>query len=225
MAGDNECGGGGESDEQLLLKKIKQDVRTSHKGLDMNAVSYKVNEGWMETKGREMNLVVGGDIKEEDSIRELRFDDVIPEPLHGGTIGDVGRVGWPSTASELGNEVVVGTDDGSSRVAASREQTQIVVIRIHRCLNQVKGAEEAIMALTGLEIIETTDGNMRCEAALEDELREVALDVLAVRLHDLGGGENDFEQINAILRVIKLGGHIVPRVHETHEFPCLDLHA
>ena len=165
------------------------------------------------------------DVEEKDGVGELGFDDVVPEPLHGGTVGDVGRVGRPSTAGELGDEVVVGADDGSSRVAASRERTQIVVVRVHRRLDRVEGAEEAVAALAGLETIETTDGSLRCGAALENESRGVALDVLVVRLCNLGGGENDFEQINAIHGVIELGGHIVPRAHETHEFAHLDLRA
>lgn len=176
-------------------------------------------------KGKETNLVVGGDVEEEDGVGEFEFDDVVPEPLHGGTVGDVGRVGQPSTGGELGDEVVVGPDNGSTRVTSSRERTQIVVVRVHRRLDRVEVAEEAVAAFVGLETIETTDGSERCEAALEDESRGVALDVLAVRLFDLGGGENDFEQINAILGVIELGGHIVPRVQETHEFARLDLRA
>lgn len=84
-------------------------------------------------------------------------------------------------------------------------------------------AEEAVATLAGLETIETTDSGERCMAALGDESRGVALDVVAVRLLDLGGGENDFEQINAILGVVELGGRIVPRIHETHELARFDL--
>ena len=38
----------------------------------------------METKGKETNLVVGGDVEEEDGAGELDFDNVVPEPLHRG---------------------------------------------------------------------------------------------------------------------------------------------
>ena len=179
----------------------------------------------MEPKGKETNLVVGGDLEEEDGVVEFGFDDVVPEPLHGSTVGDVGRVGRPSTTSELGDEVVVVADDCSSRVATSRERTGIVIIWENRRLDRVERAVEAVAAFVGLETIETTDGSERCVAALEDESRGVALNVLAVRLLDAGGGENDSEQIHAILGVIKLGGHIIPRVQETHEFARLDLRA
>jgi len=43
-------------------------------------------------KIRVRNLVVGRDIEAEDGIGELKFYDVVPEPLHGGTIGDVIRI-------------------------------------------------------------------------------------------------------------------------------------
>lgn len=77
----------------------------------------------------------------------------------------------------------------------------------------------------GLKSIETTNGSERRVAALDDESRGVALNVLAVRLLDVGGGENDFEQIHAIYGVIKLGGHIIRRVQETHDFARLNLRA
>lgn len=180
----------------------------------------------MEPKVKETNLVVvGGNLEEEDGVRELGFDDVVPEPLHGSTVGDVGRVGRPSTAGELGDDVVVGGDDCSSRVATSREWTGIVIIWEDRRLDRVEVAVEAVAALVGLETIETTNGSERCVAALEGESRRVAFNVLAVRFFDAGGGENDSEKIHAILGVIKLGGDIIPRVQETHEFARLNLRA
>jgi hypothetical protein len=171
----------------------------------------------MEPKGKETNLVVGGVLEEEDGVGELGFDHVVPEPLHRGTVGDVGRVGRPGTAGELGDEVVVGADDCSSRVPTSRERTGIVIIWEDRRLDRVEVAVEAVAAFVGLKSIETTDGSERRVAALDDESRGVALNVLAVRLLDVGGGENDFEQIHAIFGVIKLGGHVIPRVQATHE--------
>ena len=179
----------------------------------------------MVTKGKEANLVDGGAVEEEDGVGELDFDDVVPEPLHGRTVGDVGRVGRPSTAGELGDEVVVGAADGSSRVTASRKRTRVVVVRVHRRLDRVKVAEEAVAAFVGFETVETTDGGERRVAALDDESGGVAHNVLAVWLLDLGGGENDLEQVEAILWVIELGGRIVARVQETHKLAGFNLGA
>lgn len=89
-------------------------------GLDMNVINCKVTR---ETREKETNLVDGGDIEEEDGVGELVLDDVIPEPLHRSTVGDIGRIGRTSTTSELSDEVAVDTDDGSSRIATSRERT------------------------------------------------------------------------------------------------------
>ena len=66
-----------------------------------------------------MNSIVGRDIKEEDSIGELDFDNTIPKPLHGSTIGDVRIASLPT--SELCNKVIVGTNNGSSRVTTFGE--------------------------------------------------------------------------------------------------------
>ena len=57
----------------------------------MNDVSYSVTRDspWMDPKGKETNLVVGGVLEEEDRIGELGFDHVVPQPLHRGTVGDI----------------------------------------------------------------------------------------------------------------------------------------
>ncbi|TFY62247.1 hypothetical protein EVG20_g6775 [Dentipellis fragilis] len=82
---------------------------------------------------------------------------------------------------------------------------------VHCRLDRVDVAKEAVAACAGLEAIETADGGERRVAALDNESGGVALDVLAVGLPDLSGGENDFEQIEAILGIVERGGAVVAR--------------
>ena len=150
---------------------------------------------------------------------------MVPEPLHGCTIGDIRRASRPRTASKQGDDVIVRTNNSSARVPTAREQTRIAIVRVHRHRDRVKVTKEAITSCLGLKAIETTDSGTRCAATFEDELRGVAVDVLSVRLLDLGGGENGFELVDAILRVVERGGYVAPRVKKTREFACLDLRA
>ena len=163
-------------------------------------------------------------VEEEDGVGVLAFDD-IPQPFHGGTVGDIRRVGRPSAASELGDEFIVGADNSSAGVAASSEWTRIAVVRVHRDRDRVEVAQKIITAPVGLKPIETTDGGTRCAAMLDDESCGDALDVLAVRLPDLCSSENDLELIEAVFRIVELGGHIQSRAKKTHELARIDFRA
>ena len=66
-------------------RREENDARTSCEGLDINVVSYKY-EGMRQTE--ETNLVQW-EVEVEVGTWELGLDHVVPEPVHGGAVGDV----------------------------------------------------------------------------------------------------------------------------------------
>jgi hypothetical protein len=187
----------------------KNDARTSREGLDINVVSYKYQG--MRQKG-ETNLVLG-EVEVEVGTRELGLDDVFPEPVHRGAIGDIGRVGRTSATGEEGSELGFGTRDKGPRVPASGEWTGGVVVGVNCGFDGIEGADEAIAALMRLEPSKTTDRGERGVTAFDHESHGVALQVLIVELTYVRGGENASELEKTILGVVKLGLRVVPRVH------------
>lgn len=110
--------------------------------------------------------------------------------FHGGTVGVVRRVIQSSTTGELSNKVIVGPNDGSSRVITSRERTRIIVVWVHCCLNRVEVVKEAVTALVGLETIETTNSSKCFGAALNNKSGRITV---GIWLLDFGSSKNGFE--------------------------------
>jgi hypothetical protein len=59
-------------------------------------------------------------IEVEVGARELDQDELVPQPVHRGGVGDVDRVRRTSATSEEGNELALGIADDGSRVPAPR---------------------------------------------------------------------------------------------------------
>lgn len=68
------------------------------------------------------------------------LDDGIPKPVHRGTVGDVGGVGWSSATGEKGTELGAGVGDESPRVPTPREGTGGAIIREDGYFHRVEGA-------------------------------------------------------------------------------------
>ena len=98
-------------------------------------------------------------------------------------------------------------------------------MRVHRRLDRVEVASEAVVASTGLKTIETADGGRRRGATFNDETGRVVLRILAVGFRDLSGSESGLESIEAVLRVIKSGGRAIGRAQDIYDFGGFDLGA
>jgi hypothetical protein len=163
-------------------RREKNDARTPREGLDINVVSYKY-EGMRQKE--ETNLALG-EVEVEVGIWELGLDDVFPEPVHRGAVGDVRRVGLTSATGEEGSEI--GTGDKGPRVPASGEWTGVVVEGVNCGFDGIGGADEAVAALMRLEPSKTTNRGERGVTAFDHESHGVALQVLIVGLTYLSGG-------------------------------------
>ena len=192
-----------------VVGKKKKEARTSREGLDINVVSYKY-EGMRQ---KEETSLVLGEAEVEVGTWELGLDDVFPEPVHRGAIGDVRRVGRTSATGKEGSELGFGTGDKGSRVPASGEWTGVVVVGVNCGFDGIEGADEAVAALMRLEPTKTTNRGERGETAFDHESHGVALQVLIVGLTYLSGGESASELEKAILGVVELGLCVVPRIH------------
>jgi hypothetical protein len=105
----------------------KKDARTSREGLDIDVVSYEY-EGMRQKE--ETNPVLG-EVKVEVDTWELGLDDVFPEPVHRGAVGDVRRVDRTSAKGVEGSELGFGTGDKGPRVLASGEWTGVVAVGVN----------------------------------------------------------------------------------------------
>ena len=121
-----------------------------------------------------MNLVLG-EVEVEVGIWELALDDVFPEPVHRGAIGDIRRVGWTSATSEEGSELSFGTGDKGPRVPASGEWTGVAVVGVNCGFNGIEGADEAVAAQMRFEPRETTNRGESDVTAFDHESHGVTL--------------------------------------------------
>ncbi|SRR6266576_2808622 len=122
----------------------------------------------------ETNLVLG-EVEVEVGTWELGLDDVFPEPVYRGAIGDVGRVGRTSATGEEGSELGFGTGDKGPRVPASGEWTGVVVVGVNCGFDGIEGADEVVAALMRLEPSKTTNRGERGMTAFDHESHGVAL--------------------------------------------------
>lgn len=178
----------------------KNDARTSREGLEINVVSYKY-EGMRQKE--ETNLVLG-EVEVEVGTWELGLDNVFPEPVHRGAVGDVRRVGRTSAIGEEGSELAFGTGNKGPRVSASGEWTGVVVVGVNCGFDRIEGADEAVAALMRLEPSKKTNREERGVTAFDHESHGVALQVLIVGLTYLSGGETASELEKTILWVVEL---------------------
>ena len=160
----------------------------------------------------EQNLVLG-EVEVEAGTWELGLDDVFPEPVHRGAVGDVRRVGRTSATGEEGSELAFGTSNKGPRVPASGEWTGVVAVGVNCGFDGIEGADDAVAALMRLESSKTTDRGERGVTAFNHESHGVALHVLVVGLTYLSGGENASELEKTILGVVEPGLRVVPGVH------------
>ena len=117
-----------------------------------------IDEGMRQKE--ETHLVLG-EVEVEVGTWELRLDDLFPELVHRGSVGDVRRAGRTSATGEEGNELGFGTGDKGPRVPASGEWTGVVAVGVNCGFDIIKGADKAVAALKRLEPSKTTNRGER----------------------------------------------------------------
>lgn len=194
----------------------------SRERLDMSVISYKHEDMKQE---EETNLVL---IEVEVGARELDQDELVPQPVHWGGVGDVDRVRRTSATGEEGNELALGIADDGSRVPAPRERGKVLVLAVWQdCgLDGFEGTGNAVQASLGLEETHTTNRGGRLVAVLDDESNGNAVEVLGGGLLDLLGGENALEleevSVQGVFEV-DLVVLVDSAVHHAHKIADVDL--
>lgn len=174
---------------------------------------------------RKTNLVL---LEVEVGARELDQDELVPQPVHRGGVGDIDRVRRTSATGEEGNELALGIADDGPRVPASEERGKVLVLAVGQdCgLDGFEGAGEAVQASLGLEATHTTNRGGRLVAVLDDESNGNAVEVLGGGLLDLLGGEDALELEEVTVQgvfEVELVGLVNPTVHHAHKIADVDL--
>lgn len=155
--------------------------------------------------------------------RELREDE-LPEVLEQRGIGDVAAVGsLVRSTCDQAHELAVRRDDESARIATLGERPNLTFMGEDGELERLQGTGGEVRPDEGHEAMESSDGSVGHETALQDATNAIAVRVESVGTLDLLGRQHTSKLEKTMLRIFELRGNVSALVHEALEVGLVDL--